>query len=317
MRMDPQFVPNKKMLIGSSLFALSLILFGAVLVLKFVGFFVPTSVSSVMGNIGTSTAIMIGAGDIASCDSAGTLATSKLLHENADVIFTLGDNVYQEGTNRYEECFAPTWGKFKTKIRPALGNHDYEVKGAADYYAYFGEAAGPKGLGYYSYDVGTWHVIVLDSDCAEVGGCGADSPQGKWLKADLEENDGECTLAYWHHPLFNSGEHSSEADVKPFWDMLYAEGAELILNGHAHNYERFAPQTPEGEYDPDKGIREIIGETGGRSLYEVEKLIKNSEVINTKSYGVLRLELGDEGYRWRFVPEEGKTFSDFGSGVCR
>ena len=165
-------------------------------------------------------------------------------------MFTAGDNAYENGSpDQFRDCYDPTWGAFKDRTRPAAGNHDWETKDLAGYLGYFGEAAAPQGVSWYSYDLGTWHVVVLDSDCAAVGGCEATSPQGRWLAADLAASDATCTLAIWHHPRFSSGFHGNIAEVAPFWEALYAAGADVVINGHDHDYERFAPQTPDATID--------------------------------------------------------------------
>lgn len=263
------------------------------------------------------TKILIGAGDIALCGAQGPKQTARLLEASPGVIFTAGDNAQRTATlDFYNKCFGESWGKYLPRIRPALGNHDYETPGAKGYFDYFGANAGEKGQGYYSYNIKTWHIVVLNSNCDQVGGCAEDSPQGRWLKADLAANPALCTLAYWHHPYFNSGNHSTSVEVKPFWDILYRAGAEIIMNGHAHDYERFAPQTPEGERDDEKGIREFIVGTGGYAYNSFGATVNNSEVKNTGVFGVLKLELKSREYSWQFIPVEGGKFTDSGSGQC-
>jgi hypothetical protein len=189
-----------------------------------------------------------------------------------------------------------------------------EAKG---YFDYFGKAAGEGGKGYYSYELGSWHIVALNSNCEEVG-CGASSPQLRWLKADLAKEDAKsCTLAYFHYPLFSSGKYRPGiGEVKPLWEALYAGEADVVLNGHDHNYQRFAPQDPDGKADPQRGIREFVVGTGGRSHYQIGEPIANSELYNDESYGVLRLTLRPEGYEWRFIPVAGETFTDSGSARC-
>jgi acid phosphatase type 7 len=205
--------------------------------------------------------------------------------------------------------------------RPMPGNHEYDTRGAAGYFHYFGRAAGDPGKGYYSYDLGEWHIVALNSNCKEeeVGGCEASSQQVRWLKADLAANkDQRCTLAYMHHPRFSSGkEHGNIHYVKPLWEALYEAGADVVLSGHEHNYERFAPQTPAGRADPQRGIREfVVGTGGGKGHYPISEPIAISEVHNDETYGVLKLTLRPKSYEWRFVPEEGETFTDSGSARC-
>jgi hypothetical protein len=237
---------------------------------------------------------------------------------------TLGDNAYEDGTAAdFRECYDPSWGKYKARTKPAPGNHDYSggeagVGSAKGYFGYFRKAAGYPSKGYYSYNLGRWHLLSLNSNCAEVGHCVSSSLQMRWLKANLAANSNKrCTLAYFHHPRFSSGvEHGSIEEVKPLWDALYAAGVDVVLNGHEHNYERFAEQDPNGRADPQRGIREFVVGTGGESHYPIFEPIANSEVHNDHTYGVLKLTLHPKGYEWRFVPAGGGTFTDSGSARC-
>ncbi len=212
--------------------------------------------------------VLVGAGDIASCQLDDDEATARLLDGIAGTVFTAGDNAYENGTAaEFADCYGPTWGRHRARTRPAAGNHDYETPGAAGYKAYFGAAAtNEDGRTWYSYELGTWHIVVLDSDCGQVGGCDAASEQGRWLAADLAASSATCTLAIWHHPRFSSGEHGNDTDVAPFWQALYKAGADVIVNGHDHDYERFAPQDPDGAPDRRLGIREFVVGTGGAAL---------------------------------------------------
>jgi hypothetical protein len=267
----------------------------------------------------TGDPVVAAAGDIASCASKGDEATANLLARIDGTVVTLGDNAYEYGTVAdFRECYDPSWGKYKARTKPAPGNHDYSIGGAEGYFGYFGEAAGDPGKGYYSYNLGQWHLLSLNSNCAEVGRCYSSSAQIRWLKADLAANDEKrCTLAYFHHPRFSSGEeHGSTPEVKPLWDVLYAAGADVVLSGHEHNYERFAPQDPDGRADPKRGIREFVVGTGGYSHYPIVNPIANGKVHNDDTYGVLKLTLHPKGYEWRFVPVEGRIFSDSGSAQC-
>jgi hypothetical protein len=203
----------------------------------------------------------------------------------------------------------------KATTRPAPGNHEYNTAGATGYYAYFGAAAGDPARGYYSYDVGTWHLVALNSNCAAIGGCGAGSAEEQWLRADLAAHPAACTLAYWHHPRWSTGDHGSSAIYDGLWKALYAFGAELVLNGHDHHYERFAPQTAAGALDQARGLREFVVGTGGRSHYGTPTIRANSEVRNSDTFGVLRLTLRPAGYDWRFVPAAG-SFTDAGTASC-
>src|SRR5918992_5562750 len=263
--------------------------------------------------------VVAAAGGIAACYSEGDEAPAELLEDIEGTVLTLGDNVYPHGTaENFRECYEPSWGEFKGRTKPSVGNHEYETPGASGYFGYFGAAAGDPGEGYYSYDRGGWHVVALNSNCEEVGGCDASSPQARWLEEDLAANEDEaCTLAYFHHPLFASGEeHSSSPEVKPLWEALYAADADVVLNGHEHNYERFAPQDGEGEADPERGIREFVVGTGGNGRYPILDPIANSEVHNDDAYGVLQLTLRPNAYGWEFVPVAGAGFTDSGSERC-
>ena len=262
--------------------------------------------------------VLLAAGDIASCESGGDEATAALLARLSGTVATLGDNVYPTGTpEEFAACYAPSWGSAKARTRPAPGNHDYATAGAHGYFGYFGRVAGDAAKGYYSYDLGTWHVVVLNSNCAAVGGCEPGSPQERWLRADLASHPSRCTLAYSHHPRFSSGPHGGDSAVEPFWRALYEHRADVVLGGHDHDYERFAPQTPSGALDYDRGIRQFVVGTGGRSHYPIVAPTPNSEARNDTAFGVLRLVLGPTVYRWKFVPEAGRTFSDSGAARCR
>ena len=261
--------------------------------------------------------VLVAAGDIASCDSTGDEATAALLDRIPGTVATLGDNVYPTGTSeQFAACYAPSWGRARKRTRPAAGNHDYATEGAHGYFAYFGAAAGDPARGYYGYDLGRWHIVVLNSNCADVGGCHVGSPQERWLRTDLASHASRCSLAYWHHPRFSSGPHGGDRAVEPFWQALYEHGAEVVLAGHDHDYERFAPQTPGGLLDPERGIRQFVVGTGGRSHYSIATPTANSEARNDAAFGVLRLVLRPASYEWKFVPEDGQTFADSGSSRC-
>ena len=191
--------------------------------------------------------VIVAAGDIADCASEGDEATARLVGGIEGTVLTLGDNAYPDGTAQdFEECYEPSWGQFKERTRPAPGNHEYETGGSSAYFDYFGDAAGDPDKGYYSYELGGWHFVALNSNCGEVLRCGPGSPQGRWLKKDLAANDEEaCTLAYFHHPLFTSGSYRPGIErVERVWEILYAGGVDVVLNGHDHNYQRFTPQDP-------------------------------------------------------------------------
>jgi hypothetical protein len=210
------------------------------------------------------TVTLVGAGDIAGCDFKADHKTAKLLGKIPGTVFTLGDNVYPEGTRaQFRNCYDPTWGKYKMRTRPTAGDQDYNTSGAKPYFDYFGWRAGKAGRGYYSYDRGAWHIVALNSNCEEIGGCEWKSAQGHWLSRDLANHQGRCTLAYFQHPLYASGSNYDSPEVKPFWHILYNHHADVILNGHAHRYERFARISPSGERTSARGIRQFIVGTGG------------------------------------------------------
>jgi hypothetical protein len=258
--------------------------------------------------------VLVGAGDIATCKQQGDEATAKLLANISGTVFTLGDNVYENGTAaEFANCYGPSWGTFKYRTRPSVGNHDYNTAGATGYFGYFGAKAGDPSKGYYSYNMGSWHIVALNSNCWKVA-CAAGSTQERWLRADLAAHPSKCTLAYFHHPRFSSGGNYTE--VAPFWKALYEARAEVVLSGHVHAYERFAPQNPSGVADSAKGIREFIVGTGGKQLGRLDYLKPNSQVRNNTTYGVLKLILHSSSYEWKFVPIAGKTFTDSGTKMC-
>ena len=263
-------------------------------------------------------AVLVGAGDIAGCGSEKDEGTARLLDHIAGTVFTLGDNVYPDGTEeQFSHCYDLTWGRHRARTRPSPGNHDYHVAGASAYFKYFGAAAGEVDKGYYSYELGNWHIIALNSECGEAGGCRSDSPQGQWLEADLAAHPSTCTLVYWHSPLFNSGSHhGNDEHMQGFWQLLYDAGVDIVLNGHEHLYERFAPQDPNGGADPEHGVRQFTVGTGGKKLYSFGTIQPNSEVRNSDTHGVLKLTLYATSYDWEFVPIAGGAFTDSGSADC-
>jgi hypothetical protein len=270
-----------------------------------------------------NTFTLVGAGDIAGCgDLSGAKATARLIEGIPGTVFAAGDLAYDLGTDaEYQHCYDPTWGKFKDRTRPAPGNHDYNGSEATGYFRYWGKQAGEPKKGYYSYDLGAWHVVVLNTNCyvRELGGCGKGAPEEMWLRQDLAAHANACILAYGHHALFSSGwfaQHARHAELRPFWQALYAVHADLVLAGHEHSYERFTPQDPDGLADPEQGIREIVVGTGGRSHTPLGIPQANSEVRNMDTFGVLRLTLSPGKFTWEFVPEAGKTFRDSGEGTC-
>lgn len=253
--------------------------------------------------------------------------TSDLLMDGGlAAVLPLGDVQYEcGGYQAFLQSYDLSWGRVKSISRPVVGNHEYLTsagtdctsynEGAAGYFRYFGLAAGDPTQGYYSFDIGTWHLIALNSNCGDAGGCSYGSPQMSWLRADLAAHPNLCTLAYWHIPLFSSGGRTA-VNTQSIWEILYDHDVDVILNGHDHIYERFAPQTPDGALDTDRGIREFVVGTGGSNLTEIEMIAANSEVRNSDTYGVLKLTLHPDSYDWQFVPEEGKTFTDSGTEKC-
>ena len=269
-----------------------------------------------------SAATLLAAGDIAECDHQGDEATSRILAEYPSAtIATLGDNAYQHGTaQEFESCYGPSWGKFKDRTRPATGNHDESTKNAQGYWDYFGARGGPYDKYYYSFDLGSWHVVVLNSDCWRVGGCDLDDPQAQWLREELRQSARRCTLAYWHRPPFSSGRYGEPEEtgrVRPLWQILYEEGADLLLTGHEHSYERFAPMDAAGNQDDANGVRLIVVGTGGGNLRPFENPpLPTTVVRNDDTWGVLKLTLSVGEYKWNFLPVKGSTFTDSGSGTC-
>ena len=287
-----------------------------------------------------SNAVVAAAGDIA-CDPSdssfnGGNGTSEECRQRwtanlitgmgADAVLPLGDNQYYcGGYNAFLQSYNLSWGGFRSITHPSVGNHEYLTSGgtgcnagnagANGYFTYFGAAAGQRGQGYYSYDIGSWHLIALNSNCSDAGGCSATSPQGQWLAADLAAHQATCTLAYWHIPLYSSGGRANE-NSRPFWRLLYDNNADLILSAHDHTYERFAPQTPNGAVDQARGIREFVVGTGGANHTSFVNTAANSEVRNSTTFGVLKLTLLPTSYAWQFVPEAGQAFIDAGTTSC-
>jgi acid phosphatase type 7 len=263
-------------------------------------------------------ATLLAAGDIADCSSSGDEATAKLLEGKFGTIAALGDLVYPGGSlERYRKCYAPSWGQFLNRTRPALGNHDVQEDGGAGYFAYFGSPrAGTPGAGFYRYDLGAWRVIVLNSNCwMKAAGCRPDSPQTRWLEETLKNDPRRCTIAYWHHPRYSSGLHGSSLEVKPLFEVLYRAGVDLALTGHDHLYERFAPMDANGNADSDGGLRQFVVGTGGKSHYPVRAVQPNSQVRLENTDGILDLSLEPDRYAWRFVTTAGKV-GDAGRDVC-
>jgi acid phosphatase type 7 len=282
---------------------------------------VAAALAAVPGAAQTSTVTLVGAGDIASCSQTNDSATARLLGRIPGTVFTLGDNVQGQGArSEFRDCYDPTWGKYKNRTKPTAGNHDYYTTGAKPYYDYFGARAGVAGRGYYSYDRGSWHMVALNSNCDRegVGGCDRRSPQGRWLRNDLNNHGSQCTLAYFHHPLYATGKNTTSTKVKPLWEILYNHDADVILSGHAHRYERYAPISPGGAVDRQNGIRQFVvgtgGPTDGGEIYRGQ--VPGLRRVKLGTPGVLRLNLGAGFYRWKFVHVAGKTFTDSGTDEC-
>ncbi|HET9012208.1 MAG TPA: PKD domain-containing protein, partial [Gemmatimonadaceae bacterium] len=262
--------------------------------------------------------VLVGAGNIASCANDNDLLTSQILDTIPGTVVTFGDNDRRNsatGVLDFGTCYTPSWGGHKARTRPAAGDREYLAPGPADYYAYFGAAAGEPDKGYYSYEAGDWHVVVLNTELPHIAG----SAQEQWLRADLSANTKRCTLAYWDAPrYFTQGTSGFKPSLDAVWTDLYNAGVELVLNGHSGFYERFAPQRPNAEADPTYGIRQIIVGTGGGPTNSFSSTISwpNSEVRSTGTAGVIKLTLSADGYAWQFIPVAGKTFTDAGTGSC-
>jgi len=263
--------------------------------------------------------LLIGAGDIAFCGEyeIGDDATAAIIERYPQaVVFTAGDNVQHEGMpDEYLNCFNPTWGRFKNRIKPSPGNHDYATNDGAAYYEYFGEAAGPPGLGYYSYDLGSWHIVALNSNCGKVD-CSPDSDQVQWLRQDLANSDKQCTLLYWHHPRWSSAaERGGDGNVHSFVTVANEYGAEIIVSGHNHQYERFAPMDTSGNFARE-GIRQFVTGTSNIHRYGFGSIHPNSETRDSETLGVLLFRLFPGYYEWEFIPIPGGTYYDSGTDVC-
>ena len=258
---------------------------------------------------------VLAAGDIASCGNTNDNVTGQVIGwVNPAAVLTLGDNVYESGTPwEFQNCYGGSlwfWQLFRT--HPSPGNHEYGTAGAAGYFGFFGAAAGPPGLGYYGFDVGAWHLVSLNSEVPH----DATSPQAAWLKQDLAAHRNFCTLAYWHRPLFSSGPHGNQTDMRPLWQILYDANADVVLSGHDHDYERFAPQTAAGALDRVRGLREFVVGTGGRSLYSFATVRPNSELRQSQYFGDLVLTLHPGWYQWKFQMGSDPWWADWGSADC-
>jgi hypothetical protein len=262
------------------------------------------------------TVTLIAAGDIARCDSQGDEATADLVAGLPGTVLTLGDNAYESGTEQeFADCYDPSWGRFLDRTLAIPGNHDRETDGGAPYFAYFGERAGPPGMGWYAVTLGDWRLITLDSECDAVGGCGPGSPQYEWLAAELAGHPSACTAVAIHKPRFSSGRHGGEPAVDPLWRLAVEGGADVVLHGHEHNYERLGPLDADGRLDEDGATVFVVG-TGGAPLREFALDLRTSQATNDDDHGVLVLTLGDGAFGWSFTTTTGEV-DDAGSGRCR
>ena len=261
-------------------------------------------------------AVLVGAGDIGACDLPGARKTGELLDHIAGTVFTAGDNAYPNGTRgQFATCYDPAWGRHRARTRPTAGNHEYRVPGAAAYFEYFGAAAAERGKGWYAYDLGGWRIYALNSNVA----AGAGSEQERWLRGDLASHPSRCTLAYWHHARFSSARgmlHGASTRTAVLFQALYDAGADVVVAGHNHTYERFAPQSPDGAPDAERGIREFVAGTGGGRLHQFRRAEPNSEFRYNAGWGVLKLTLYPRGYAWQFLGVDGARVIDSGSGGC-
>jgi hypothetical protein len=252
--------------------------------------------------------VLLAMGDIGSCGGRSDEAVADLASRLPGSIALLGDLAYDDGTAaEFEACFEPAWGPMRSRLRPTPGNHEYETPDASPYFDWFGAAAGTPGEGWYSYELGAWHVVVLNSNCAFVGGCDEGSAQLAWLVADLAAHPADCLLAYWHHPRYSSGLHGSSEDTDPLWVALVDAGLDVALAGHDHDYERIRV----GE------VTDFVVGTGGRSLYPFEReALPTTEARHDKSFGLLWLALGEARYEWQYLPLGTTAFTDSGTGDC-
>jgi hypothetical protein len=256
--------------------------------------------------------VMVAAGDVAVCGAVGAKNTSVLIDQIPGTVLAVGDLAYENGTTQeFQQCYDPYWGRFRTRTRPAPGNHEYNTPNATPYYTYFAGQV-PDNTGYYSFDLGAWHIISLNSNIPVNAG----SVQEQWLRADLAAHPATCVLAYWHHPRFSSGTIGNNAAMQPLWQALYDYHADVVIGGHDHDYERFAPQNPVGQADPGRGIRAFVVGTGGAPLTPFLFIRANSQFRANHTWGVLKLTLQPTGYQWEFVPVNQTAALEAGSGTC-
>ena len=262
--------------------------------------------------------ILVGAGDIAQCgldpvEKSQAAQTALLLDHIDGTVFAIGDLAYSSGTpSEFQNCYPPTWGRFKSRTLLVPGNHEYGSLDAQPYFDYWGRQAGEPGKGYYAAQLGTWRIIALNSNID----AGMDSEQVRWLRDELTQHKSLCTLAFWHHPIFSSGEHGNDPKMAALWKLLFDAGADLVITAHEHDYERFAPLNDRGELDNQRGIRQIVVGTGGAKLRRFQAIHPHSVVRDHETFGVIKLELKPHGYEWQFVPVAGQTFTDSGKGTC-
>lgn len=262
--------------------------------------------------------ILAGAGDIAQCDQESAdksraAQTAALLDKIDGTVLAAGDLAYSSGTaSEFQNCYQPTWGRFKQRTLPVPGNHEYGSTNAQPYFDYWGRQAGEPGKGYYATQLGAWHIIALNSNID----AGIDSEQARWLRNELMQHKSRCTLAFWHHPIFSSGEHGNDPKMAALWNLLFDAGADLVITAHEHDYERFAPLNDRGELDNKRGIRQIVVGTGGAKLRRFQGIHAHSEVRDHETFGVIKLTLKPSSYEWQFVPIAGQTFTDSGAGTC-
>jgi hypothetical protein len=258
-------------------------------------------------------AVLVGAGDIAECGGRGAQLTAALLDGLDGTVFTAGDNAYMSGTpDEFRNCYAPTWGRHLARTRPSPGNHDYGYNEGAGYFGFFGGAAAPEAPGFYSFELGAWHVVSLNTNIP----VGSGSAQVSWLRRDLASSQARCALAIFHEPLFSSSENGGTSRSRELWRALYDGHVDVVVNGHDHVYERFAPQDPDGRYDAARGIRQFTVGTGGGRLYGFPRVERNSEVRGS-AWGVARFTLRERDYSWEFLPVPGESFRDTGTDDCR
>lgn len=268
---------------------------------------------------GARAVTILAAGDIGRCNESVDEATAQIVERFPDAtVLALGDLAYNRGSaEEFEQCFDASWGQFTDRTYPVPGNHEYRTDSAGAYFDYFGDRAGEPGKGWYSFRLGAWHVVALNSNCADVG-CEAGSEQERWLRDELEASDARCTLAFSHHPRFSSGrEHGGAPEVRDLWYALLDHGVELLLSGHEHLYERTAPLDATGEVAPATGVRQFVVGTGGGNFYELGDRVAGSEAAIVDTGGVLRMTLDRDGYQWEFLPVASDGPSDSGSDECR